>query len=58
MAPYSIHSARQKSLIIVPAVFTSLAIFFTGMRVYARRIKKTKVFLEDYLCILACVSLF
>jgi hypothetical protein len=53
---YAVDSHQKRALIIVPAVFTAIAIVLTGLRVYARRLKKAKVLADDYLCIAACVG--
>jgi hypothetical protein len=53
---YKLSNHQQVSLVVVPTVFTALAVLFTGLRIYARRVKKAKVLADDYLCVAACVS--
>jgi hypothetical protein len=52
---YPIKNHQQLTLVVVPTVFTAFAVLFTGLRLYARRLKKAKVLVDDYLCIAACV---
>jgi hypothetical protein len=52
---YAVDNHQKRALIIVPAVFTAIAIVLTALRVYARRLKNAKVLADDYLCIAACV---
>jgi hypothetical protein len=53
---YAFVNHQQVSLVVVPTVFTTLAVAFTALRIYSRRLKKAKVLVDDYLCIAACVS--
>lgn len=57
MTFYEIQNGRQRLLVALPTVLTSFALFFTSMRIYARRLQKTRILADDYLCIAACVSL-
>ena len=52
---YAIETSRQRTLVIVPTILTFFAVLFVCLRLYARRLKKTKILLEDYLCIFATV---
>ncbi|KAF2265223.1 hypothetical protein CC78DRAFT_600383 [Lojkania enalia] len=52
---YKIYNTRQRALVIVPTVFTFFSIVLTCLRIYGRRLKKTKVLIDDYLCILGCI---
>ncbi|RMZ66222.1 integral membrane [Pyrenophora seminiperda CCB06] len=52
---YKMTNHQQVSLVVVPTVFTALAVLFTGLRIYGRRLKNAKQGVDDYLCILACI---
>ena len=52
---YQLKNHQQISLVVIPTVFTALAVLFTGLRIYARRLKNAKQGVDDYLCIAACV---
>lgn len=53
---YEIRNGRQRALLVVPTVFTYFAVLLTCLRIYGRRLQKSKVLTDDYLCILGCVS--
>lgn len=53
---YKLTNHQQVSLVVLPVVFNALALLFTCLRIYARRLKRAKVLADDYLCIAACVS--
>ena len=48
---------RASATIVVSTVFPTLAAFAFGLRIYARRIKAHAFHLDDYICLVATVSL-
>lgn len=53
---YEIYNGRQKTLVVVPAVFNFLAVLFTCFRLYSRRLSKLRILWDDIFCVIACVS--
>ena len=47
---------RGLATIVVSTIFPILAIIAFGLRIYARRIKAHAFHLDDYLCLVATVS--
>lgn len=54
---YRLENHQQVTLVVVPTVFTALALAFTGLRLYARRLKRLSFLADDYLCVVSCVGL-
>jgi hypothetical protein len=49
-------NSHQLAIVVVPIIMVLLATICVGLRFRARRLQKSKVMFDDWLCVLALVS--